>query len=163
MLKTVHGTNALTVLVAPSEEKVKLRTKIFFCPYRKNIVLKYTGEVDSIRPGYDPTVNPQFFIRPQRQVYHDNINYIFNTVESEEEDHGLFWIQDQYFDDEAIRSYYCYNCQAPQLSFGGQKVVDYKTKKELKQNTTYLCDNCKQSLTYMGIVKIEYPKIEYNA
>ncbi len=151
MLKDVKGTNALTVLVSPTEEKQK--TKIFFCSYRRNIVLKYNGNVTAIQPGFDPNESPQFFVRPQRQNHSDNINYIFKPVEKIDKS-TLFWIQWQYFDDDGVRKYYCYNCQAPQIYFDDQKAVDYKTQKELKTNTTYLCDNCKISLTFMDIVKI---------
>ena len=157
MLRTVRGTNALTVLVSPSDNK--LQTRMFFCPYRKNIVLKYQGEVNSIQPGFNPVINPQFFIRPQRQAYEDKIDYVFVSTPTKDPT-SMFWIQDQYFDTKEIRTYYCYNCQAPQLYFDDHKAVSYKTKVELKQNTTYLCDNCKQSLTYMGIVKIRYPETE---
>ena len=157
MLKTVRGTNALTVLVAPSEDR--LQTRMFFCPYRKNIVLKYQGEVASIRPGYNPEITPKFYVRPQRQARSDNINYIFTAI-LEGDDSTLFWIQDQYFDTKDVRTYNCYNCQAPQLYYDEHKAVDYGTKVELKPNTTYVCPNCGARLTYMGIVKIKYPEIE---
>lgn len=152
MLKTIRGTNALTVLVSASESKLK--TKMFFCPYRRNIVLKYQGDVVSIQPGFNPELSPQFYVRPQRQEYSDNISYVFIPTR-ETGDSVLFWIQDQYFDTEDLRTYRCYNCQAPQLYYNDREAVDYKTKKTIKQNTNYLCDNCKESLTYMGIVKIK--------
>lgn len=160
MLKTIRGTNALTVLVSSST--VRLQTKMFFCPYRKNIVLKYQGNVISIQPGYDPEITPQFYVRPQRQSRQDNINYIFTPTKIEE-DSVLFWIQDQYFDTKDVRTYNCYNCQAPQLYFDERKAVNYKTKVELEPNTRYKCSNCSESLTYMGIVKIKYLGAEINA
>ena len=104
MLKDVKGTNALTVLVFPTEEKQK--TKVFFCSYRRNIVLKYNGNVTAIQPGFDPNESPQFFVRPQRQNHSDNINYIFKPVEKIDKS-TLFWIQWQYFDDDEERKYYC--------------------------------------------------------
>ena len=150
MLKDVKGTNALTVLFSPIEET---KTKMFFCPYRKNIVGKYIGQVVSIQPGYDPADSPLFFVWPQRQSFSDNIHYIFAGTQNKDNS-TLFWVQWQYFDDSGVRTYHCFNCQAPQLYFDELKAVDYKTKKELKTNTPYLCDNCKINLTFMDIVKI---------
>lgn len=157
MLTDVRGTNALTVLVAPSEEIEK--TKMFFCPYKKNIVLKYQGNVVSIQPGYNPKDSPMFFVRPQRQAYNDNINYIFRSAVKKDIS-TVFWIQDQYFDGDPIRTYHCHSCQAPQLYFDNRKAVDYNSKKELNANTEYLCNNCRASMTFMGIVAIREPLLE---
>ena len=150
--RDIKGTNALTVLFSKDDHDQK--TKMFFCPYRKSIVGAYTGKVVSIQPGYDPEDSPLFFVRPQRQSRQDNINYIFSTTK-DEEDKVLFWIQDQYFDTEDVRVYNCFNCQAPQLYFDDEKAVDYKTRKDLATNTSYLCHNCKITLSFMGIVKIK--------
>jgi hypothetical protein len=157
MLKDMRGVNALTVLFSPSGELRK--TKVFFCPYRRNIVGSYQGNVVSIQPGYDSEQTPLFFIRPQRQKYEDNINYIFAKSKNGDTS-TTFWIQDQYFDRDAVRKYYCYSCQNPQLYYDEAKAVDYKTKKEVNAGTSYLCDNCKTSLTFMGIVAIKEPLLE---
>ena len=157
MLKDVRGTNALTVLFSSSETKGK--TKLFFCPYRKNIVGKYQGSVVAIQPGYDPGQDPLFFVRPQRQEYKDNINYIFTKARKSSESVD-FWIQDQYFDEKAVRVYHCFNCQAPQLYYDNSKAVEYKNKNELNANTPYVCDNCKITLNFMGIVSIKEPLLD---
>ncbi len=159
MLRSLKGTNALTVLFAPAREEQQ--TKMFFCPYRKNIVGSYQGEVLSIMPGYDPNITPQFFVRPQRQAHADNIHYVFTpSGKTSKEEPVLFWIQDQYFDQPSFRLYSCFNCQAPQLYFNEEKALSYESRKEIESNTTYVCNNCKTSLTYMGIVKIKKPEIQ---
>ena len=117
----------------------------------------YAGKVISIRPGYDPEKTPQFYVRPQRQAHGDNINYIF-IDSKDKEDSVLFWIQDQYFDTKKVKTYHCYNCQAPQLLYNENYAALYRTREKIEKNTTYACDNCKESLTYMGIVKIKESK-----
>ena len=152
-LKDLAGTNALTVMLAPSQAKKK--TKMFFCPYRKNIVGKYQGQVNKIIPGYDSEATPQFFAQPHRQSHEDNISYIFITQSNKSTEVTYFWIQDQYFDTQAIKQYHCYNCQAPQLYYNEDKVVDYHDKHELKTKEKYTCKNCQTSLQFLGVVKIK--------
>lgn len=146
-------TNVLTVLYAKPSEKKK---KMFFCPYTKNITTNYVGTVKAILPGYDPDEDePQTMIRPQRMAYDMDIQYTFkiagdtgNTVD--------FWIQDQYFMKDVIRTYHCYNCQAPNLYYAGNKTVMFNNKSDVKKGQAFNCINplCKENFTYHGIVKI---------
>jgi hypothetical protein len=151
MLKSLKGTNALTVLFSPSKEAHK--TRMFFCPYRRNIVGSYQGEIASIQPGFNPDHSPQFFVRPQRQKYSDNINYIFVSVEGESP--TTFWIQDQYFDDREVKLYHCYNCQAPQIYYNDKGATTYNDTKIIRPGDDYTCYKCGVQSIFMGIVKIK--------
>lgn len=150
----IRGTNALTVFF--TKDKDVNKTKLFFCPYRKNITGKYQGKISEIQPGFNPENSPQFFVRPQRQKHEDNISYIF-TPTTNSHDSIYFWIQDQYFNDTPVKTYFCVNCQAPQLYFDDKKAVMYESKAKLEKTKTYKCDNCKEKFTYMGIVQITPP------
>lgn len=152
--KTVAGQNALTVLLSRDEDKTRLR--MFFCPYSKNVTTQYRGHVRAIYPSYDIDETPQVMIRPQRMEYGKNIQYSFmftNTVS----DTVDFYLQNQYFDPELVKQYYCYNCQAPNLYFSDDKVVMFQTKNTIHAGDSYDCVNpfCKQKYTYLGMVHIE--------
>jgi len=149
MINSIVGVNVLTVLISKADEINKL--KAFFCPYSRNMTQKYLGQVTAIYPGYDAEETPQFIVRPQRE--YRNINYSFREASNIAETIS-FWIQDQYFNQEPVKTYYCINCQNPQLYFTDNKAVYYKNKAELKSGDNYICDNCKESLTFMGIVAI---------
>jgi len=154
MSKEITGQNVLTVLLSKPEQARQL--KMFFCPYTRNITTQYQGEVTAIFPGYDPDETPQVMIRPQRLQHSANIFYSF--ISSGQNGDGVdFWIQDQYFDDIPIKTYHCFNCQAPQLYFSNNKVVLFQNKSDIKKGESYICSNpfCKESLTYRGMVKIK--------
>ena len=148
------GKNVLTVLLSKAEES--RRVKMFFCPYTRNITSQYQGEVQAIMPGFDPDENPQIIIRPQRLEHSANIQYSFKFVENEEVKGVDFWIQDQYFDNIPVKTYFCFNCQAPQLYFTKDKIVAFQSKADIEKGDSFSCVNpyCKQSLTFLGIVKI---------
>jgi len=159
---TIIGTNVLTVLLSKTDEINKL--KAFFCPYTQSITSTYQGEIKAILPGYNPEETPQVMIQPQRMKYHMNIHYSFretadtgNTIN--------FWIQDAYFEETPIRTYFCCICQFPQLYFSKNKVVFYENKADVSKGQEYTCGNphCKESYTYLGIVQItDVNSIVYN-
>lgn len=157
MQKSIIGDNTLTVLVAKPEPEQSLNKRMFFCPYTKCITLTYQGQVKAIYPGSDPEETPQFVVRPQRIDYNYNINYSFRESQDREKTIN-FWIQDQYFRDEDVKLYHCFNCQAPQLYFTGNKAVRFPNKADIKKGESYQCSNpnCLESLpfTFMGIVAI---------
>jgi len=153
MFKSIVGQNALTVMFTKPSVGEELQQKMFFDPYSRNPTTQYQGTVVAILPGYDATDSPQIMIRPQRTA--KNIHYIFK--ESEQESKTVdFWIQDQYFVDDVIKPYHCFNCQMFQLYFSGNKVVFHDTKADVKPGQSYNCQNpmCSMSLTFLGIVKI---------
>lgn len=152
--RTVEGQNVLTVLFAKAHDPKQM--KMFFCPYTKNITTQYQGDVVSIQPGYDSTETPYVMIRPQRMEYGNNIQYSFRAVDKQDEV-VKFWIQDQYFQNVPVKTYYCYNCQAPQLYFTDDRVVSYKNKADIPSGHSYSCDNpmCSTKLMYLGIVQIK--------
>lgn len=152
-MSDITGKNVLTVLVSkPSEEEVLIKKK-FYDPYSKNIVLQYQGKVQAIYPGYDPLETPQFIVRPQRMT--NNIHYSFREAKDINTSVD-FWLQDQYFADNVVNTYFCWACQAPSLYFSHDKAVHFNTKAEVTVGQPYDCINpfCKQSHTYLGIVKI---------
>lgn len=145
--------NILTVLMAKYQNAP---IKMFFCPYTKNPTLKYRGSVKAILPGCDPQEPFLMIIHPRRT--HENINYFF--VETEQQSETVdFYIQDQYFVEQVIRTYHCYNCQAPNLYFAGNKTVMFSNKSDVKKGQSFNCINplCKKNYTYHGIVKLETP------
>lgn len=150
--RTIEGQNVLTVLLTKAQDV--MRMKMFFCPYTKNITTQYQGDVVSIQPGYDPQETPQVMIRPQRMEYGYNIQYSFREAH-QRGDSVHFWIQDQYFQNIPVKTYYCYNCQGPQLYFSDDKAVSYHTKAEIQMGDSYECVNCKTKMTYLGIVAIK--------
>jgi hypothetical protein len=148
--------NALTVLLA-TEKPTPL--KMFFCPYTTSLTSNYKGQVSAILPGYDPEESPFVMVHPQRMKYGHDISYVFR------ETHEMgktvdFWIQDQYFMEEVIRTYHCFNCQAPNLYFTGNKTVMFSDKSDVQKGQSFTCRNpiCKTNMpvtfTYHGIVKI---------
>ena len=153
-MHSIIGKNVLTVLLSSTDDVNRL--KAFFCPYTQQITTTYQGEVQAILPGYNPEETPQVMIQPQRMKYHANINYSFRETYNKDASVS-FWIQDQYFDENLVKTYYCFNCKNPQLLFSEDRVVLYKNKNELKNNQSFICDNinCKQSLNFLGIVKIK--------
>ena len=159
MYKDVVGKNILTVLVSkpPIEETIRLR--MFFCPYNQNQITRYQGLVKVIYPGFDPEDTPQFIVKSVRVS--DNIQYSFKEGKEDESQTVNFWIQDQYFNDDNVRPYHCFNCQMPQLYFSGNKVVFKDTKADLKTGQSYECGNpmCRTNLTYLGIVRILEPQL----
>lgn len=156
MDKTIVGENVLTVLFSKPQENEEIKKRVFFCPYTKNITVTYQGKVNAIIPGYDPTDTPQVMIRPQRMPHGYNIQYTFKETNTAGENVD-FWIQDQYFVEEAVKTYFCFNCQAPQLYFSRTKAVFFNTKADIKAGTSYNCSNpyCKQPLMFLGIVAIK--------
>jgi len=157
-MRSLVGKNALTVFLSKSEDD---GLKMFFCPYTRNNVSQYLGNVEIIYPSYDTLRNPSVIIRPQKLSR--NIHYIF-TETSDKTDSVSFWLQYRQFENTSLQSYYCHNCQAPQLYFSDEKAVNYKDKTELKDGDNYICSNplCKQKLKYMGIVSISLPDIINN-
>ena len=152
--RTIRGQNVLTVLYTKAQDEKQLR--MFFCPYTKNITTQYQGDISAIYPGFDSTETPQVMIRPQRMDYGYNIQYSFREVEKHG-DEVQFWIQDQYFQNIPVKTYYCFNCQAPQLYFSDDKVVGYQNKSEILSGSSYLCINplCRTHFMFLGIVKIQ--------
>ena len=153
---TITGVNVLTVFISKPTSEDKLKRKAFFDPYTKNITTTYRGNVEAIFPGYDAEDIPQVIIYPQRMPYKMNINYTFK----ETKDIGTtvdFWIQDQVFNDIAVKTYFCYNCQAPSLYFSKSKVVHFNSKADLLPGDSFKCINpyCKEDFTYLGLVRIE--------
>lgn len=154
---SITGVNVLTVLVSRPTDKLKRNA--FFDPYTRNITTTYRGNVEAIFPGYDAEDVPQVMVYPQRMPYGMNINYTFKETETIGE--GVdFWIQDQYFNDVAVKTYYCYNCQAPNLYFSESKVVHFSSKQDLDTGESFKCKNphCEKDFTYLGMVKIEEVK-----
>ena len=154
-MKEVSGQNVLTVLLAKPYNPRQM--KMFFCPYTQNITSQYQGEVLSIFPGFDPDDTPQVIVRPQRLGHSANIHYSFKFNDMSEDNSNVnFWLQDQYFDEIPVKTYFCFNCQAPQLYFSNQKVVLFQSKKDLNKGESFACVNpfCKQNLTFLGMVKI---------
>jgi hypothetical protein len=148
------------MVAKPHDEDI--RKRMFFCPYTGNKTMAYRGIVKAIFPGYDAQ-ETQFYSRPQRTP--ENINYSF--LKTDEQGSSVsFWIQDQYFMKDVIRTYKCFNCQAPQLYYAGNKTVMFSNKKDIKPGDSYNCANplCelkdKDSLTFLGIMKIA-PVAEY--
>ena len=154
MYKDIVGQNILTVLVTKPIDSENIQLKMFFDPYSKSHTMQYRGQVLAIYPGFDIEETPQFIIRPQR--LDKNIHYSFREVKTDG-DVVDFWIQDQYFMDDPVKTYYCYNCQAPQLYFNKDKVVFFQSKADLKRGESYQCINplCKENLKFMGIVQIK--------
>lgn len=154
-MSDITGKNCLTVLVSKPPEEETTTKRTFYCPYTKNITLQYQGVVQAIYPGYDPNEVPQFIIKPQRSTQEQNVHYSFRET-SQVNLSVDFYLQDQYFADDVVNTYYCYNCQAPNLYFGHDKVVHFNTKAEVKKSEAYQCINpmCLQSYNYLGMVKI---------
>ena len=153
---TITGVNVLTVFVSKPEKTEELKRKAFFDPYTRNITTTYRGNVEAIFPGFDAEDIPQVMVYPQRMPYGMNINYTFK----ETKDTGTtvdFWIQDQYFDETAVKTYHCYNCQAPSLYFSKSKVVHFNSKADLLPGDSFKCVNpyCKEDFTYLGMVTIQ--------
>ena len=159
MYKDIIGKNVLTVLVSkpPIEETIRLR--MFFCPYNQNQIMRYQGLVKVIYPGFDPEDTPQFIVKSVRVS--DNIQYSFKEGKEDESQSVNFWIQDQYFNDDNVRTYHCYNCQMTNLYFSGDKVIHYQSKADAKKGESFLCGNpmCKQVFTYLGMVRILSPEM----
>lgn len=153
-MKSLAGNNVLTVLLSKSDDKYQ--TKAFFCPYTQNITVTYQGEVKAIMPGFDPEESPQVMIKPLRTAYTENIHYTFVNTFATKEKITDFWIQDQYFMDLPIKTYFCFNCHVEQLYFSSNKVVHFDSKADIKKGERFTCRNplCKQQLAYQGIVKI---------
>lgn len=154
-MKAIAGQNVLTVLLAEPEEKEYF--KMFFCPYTKNRTAQYQGQVKALLPGFDPLEYPQVAILPHRMDHGYNLHYTFKET-SQKSPTIDFWIQDQYFMDAAIKTYFCFNCQSPQLYFAGNKAVHYESKADIKRGESYKCTNplCKEksTFTFLGIMKI---------
>jgi len=153
-MKSLIGKNALTVLLT---ESIDESLKMFFCPYTRNNVSQYIGNVEVIFPGYDTNQNPSVITRPQRLA--KNINYVFTNTKGKQSDSTSFWIQYRLFDEAILQVYYCSNCQAPQLYYSDTKVVNHCNKSELKHGDEYVCPNCKNKFKYMGTVNIGLPDI----
>ena len=154
-MSDITGKNVITVLVSKPPEGETLTKKTFYDPYTRNITLQYQGTVQAIYPSYDPLEVPQFIVKPQRSTQEQNVHYSFR-VTSQLNLSVDFYLQDQYFADDVVNTYFCYNCQAPNLYFGHNRVVHFNTKADVKKNEVYECINpmCKQSQTYLGMVKI---------
>ena len=151
-MRSIVGENVLTILLAGTQEQ---GVKMFFCPYTQNKTLQYQGEVKAILPGFDAEESPQVILKPQRTP--ENIHYTFTDVPQDASNTVDFWIQDQYFIDTHIKTYFCFNCQISQLYFSSNKVVHFDSKAEVQRGERYTCrnPNCKQGLIYQGIVKIQ--------
>ena len=155
--------NILTVLYA---KPVDTKRRMFFCPYTKGLTVRYAGQVKAILPGTDPKDTQFVAAATHRLPYDQDIQYTWQPVQTESV--GVdFWIQDQYFMKEVIRTYHCFNCQMPQLYFAGNKTVMYGNKSDVKVGDAIKCQNptCELKkndipLTFMGIVKIA-PVSEY--
>lgn len=151
---SIVGHNVLTVLLAKNDNKDKLN--MFFCPYTKNITTQYQGSVQTILPGFDPEGDPQIMVKPQRMEYKINIYYSFKNTD-EEYIATNFWIQDQYFTNQIVKTYFCYNCQAPSIYFSNDNVVHFNNKSNVEKEKIFECanPNCKKKMRYLGIVKIK--------
>lgn len=152
----INGVNVLTVFISKPSEEEKYKRNAFFCPYTTQITSTYQGKVMAILPGYDPEDTPQVLIYPQRMQYGMNINYTFKES-TKGGDRVNFWIQDQYFNEEPIKTYFCQKCQAPSLYFSDNKVVHFNTKADIKPRENFECVNpyCKTKYTYLGMVRID--------
>lgn len=155
-MKSLIGKNALTVFLSNSKDD---GLKMFFCPYTRNNVAQYTGDVEMISPGYDSVIRPTVIIRPQKLS--ENINYIFNNTNDKPQEYVSFWIQYRTFDVEHVHTYHCHNCQAPQLYFNKDKAVHFDNKTDIKNGEEYVCSNpfCRKKLKFMGIVSVSLPDI----
>jgi len=153
-MKSLFGKNALTVFLADS---LSDNLNMFFCPYTRNNVAQYVGSVEIIYPSYDTVQKPNIILRPQKLS--KNIHYTFFSTKDKESEVSEFYIQYRTFDDDPVQVYYCYNCQAPQLYFSENKVVDFKSKHELKKGDEFVCPNCKKRLKYIDTVSISNPVI----
>ena len=155
---SVAGQNVLTVLLSSDEDTHRMR--MFFDPYSRNITPQYQGKVAAILPSYDADETPQVMIRPQRMKYGINIQYSFRPT-STKSDTVDFYLQDQYFDYDTVKTYFCFHCQAQLLNFGKEKVVQYEAKNEIHAGDSFACINefCKQKYTYLGMVQIHHPEV----
>lgn len=150
----IVGKNALTVFIGESEVE---NLNMFFCPYTRNNVVQYTGEVEIIYPSFDANFEPKIIIRPQKLS--KNIHYVFATTTDKPSNLSSFYIQNREYTGDPIQVYYCYNCQAPQLYFSGNKTVLFNNKKEIKNGDEYICPNCKKKMKYLGTVSISNPDL----
>jgi hypothetical protein len=155
-MKSLIGKNALTVFLSESKSD---NLNMFFCPYTRNNVVQYVGNVEVIYPSYDTVQQPNVIIRPQKLS--KNIHYIFTNTKDKPSDSTSFYIQHRTFDEPTVQVYYCYNCQAPQLYFSDDKVVKFDNKSDVKIGDEYVCSNplCKTHLKYLGTVSISNPVI----
>ena len=155
-MSSLLGKNALTVFLSESKDE---GLKMFFCPYTRNNVVQYTGNVEIIYPGYDVGARPNVIIRPQKLA--GNIHYVFTNTKDREVDEVSFWIQYRTFDVDGVRTYYCHNCQAPQLYFSQDKAVRHDNKSDVRSEDEFVCPNpnCGEKFKYMGLVSVSLPDI----